>query len=119
MKPRFHHALCRSDATKHRAAQKGGKNGIHDSLSFESVHESRKRKIATLCCAQFSMDARDVQTASTRLFRTICHRRLVGLDQPLDALRVRFAVSVTRERIGAAGRFYEDLRPEHARPDVD
>jgi hypothetical protein len=29
---------------KRRAAQKGGKNGIHESASFEAVHDSRKRK---------------------------------------------------------------------------
>ncbi len=33
---------------KRRSMQKGGKNDIHESPSFEAVHDSRKRKITGL-----------------------------------------------------------------------
>jgi hypothetical protein len=58
---------------KRRATQKGGKNGIHVSASFEAVHDSRKRKITGLWLrgsryyAQLRVDLGDGRTAPRRV----------------------------------------------------
>ena len=44
---------------------------------------------------------------------------MIVFDELLDAARVRFGVSVTGQRIAAAGRFDQDIRPQDAGLDVD
>src|SRR5208282_291883 len=55
-------------------------------------------------------------TVQTRLDPRLC---LVLLNQVTNALRIRLAVSVAGDGVGAARRFDDDLCPEHARRNVN